>query len=174
MPASIATTMSQNNFQDYIDDFDRTASGAGSGKGTDRFSAQDIRNMFDERGELSKASGAQMVLDYADKAGDAGSRMGGGSERELDRLRGYLNDDSEEPTSTLDDQPIKFAHSPKVAHAKARLAQHQEDVWSGKTGTDLFGDTASTDPAQSFLERYKLKLGKQDDNGNYFEPEQVN
>ena len=162
---------SQGGFQDYIDDFDRTASGAGSSKNKDRFSAEDIRTMFSKRGDLSKAEGAQMVLDYADKADSAGSSMGGGSEAALDKLRGYLDDNSTETTTTPTEQP-NFAHSPKVAHAKARLAQHKEDVLSGKTGTDLFGDTASQNAADSFLHRYKIKLGKQDDNGNYFEPEQ--
>ena len=165
--------MSQNNFQDYIDDFDRKASGAGSDKGKDRFSAQDIRVMFSERGDLSKADGAQMVLDYADQAGKAGSSMGGGSERELDKLRGYLNDTPTEEGNNLEtDEPIAFSHSPKVAHAKARLAQHREDVWSGKTGTDLFGGTSSKDPAESFLHRYKLKLGEKLENGTYLQPEE--
>ena len=81
------------------------------------------------------------------------------------------NPKEEEDNSFETDQPPKFAHSPKVAHAKARLAQWKDDVLSGKTGTDLFGDTASQDASDSFLERYKLKLGKQDDNGNYYEPE---
>ena len=161
MPAFIATTMSQNNFQDYIDDFDRKASGAGSQKGTDRFSAEDIRNMFSERGDLSKAEGAQMVLDYAKKAGSAGSRMGGGSERELDKLRGYLNEKPEK-TETEPDEPIEFVNSPKVAHAKARLSQWKEDVLSGKTGTDSGTNAQSSgnDAADSFLDRYKLKLGE--------------
>ena len=95
------------------------------------------------------------------------------SENDLGAVIRFLSKDEKpkEDNSLETDQPPKFAHSPKVAHAKARLAQHKEDVLSGKTGTDLFGDTASQDAADSFLERYKLKLGKQDANGNYFEPE---
>ena len=95
------------------------------------------------------------------------------STNDLGAVVRFLSKDEKpkEDNSLQTDQPPKFAHSPKVAHAKARLAQHKEDVLSGKTGTDLFGDTASQDAADSFLERYKLKLGKQDDNGNYYEPE---
>ena len=174
MFAYIAITMSQNNFQNYIDDFDRSSSGAGSHKGKDRFSAEDIRVMFSKRGDLSKADGAQMVLDYADQAGDAGSSMGGGSERELDKLRGFLNDNSKKtPAVNLQtDEPPEFAYSPKVAHAQARIDQRKEDVFSGRAASDLWGGTAKTTPAESFLERYKLKLGEQLDNGTYLQPEQ--
>ena len=71
-------------FQRYLDSFDRTSDGAGSGKGTDRFSGKDIRTAFDNRGDLSKAEGAQMVLDYALDSGTEGSKMGGGSKAALD------------------------------------------------------------------------------------------
>ncbi len=93
------------------------------------------------------------------------------SNNDLGALVRFLSTDEKNETSTTPTEQPKFAHSPKVAHAKARLAQHKEDVLSGKTGTDLFGDTFSQDAADSFLERYKLKLGKQDDNDNYFDPE---
>lgn len=86
-------------------------------------------------------------------------------------IRSLYDGGGQETIETPTERP-QFEHSPKVAHAKARLAQHEEDVWSGKTGTDLFGDTASNDPADSFLERYKIKLGEKLDNGNYLEPEQ--
>ena len=162
--------MSQNNFQDYIDDFDRKSSGAGSHKDKDRFSAEDIRVMFSERGDLSKAKGAQMVLDYADQAGDSGSSMGGGSERELDKLRGYLNEKpkNNEPTVNFEtDQPPEFDYSPRVAHAKARLAQHKEDIFSGKLVDNFRGVNSNKDASDNFLNRYMLKLGKPDENGNY-------
>ena len=163
---------SLSEYEDYIDNFNRTTDGAGSHKDKDRFSSLDIMTMFKERGDVSKSDAARMVLDYADDARDSGSSLGGGSERKLKELRGYLKDEKpEEDNSLQTDQPPEFAHSPKVAHAKARLAQYKDDVLSGKTGTDLFGGTASQDASDSFLERYKLKLGKQDDNGNYYEPE---
>lgn len=69
-----------------------------------------------------------------------------------------------------DKTPI--AHSPKVAHAKARIAQYEEDVYSGKYADDLWNNK-SKEASDNFLDRYKMKLGKQDDDGNYFEPEEV-
>lgn len=85
------------NFKSYLDDFDRAASGAGSKKDKDRFSALDIRTAFGNRGDLSKAEGAQMVLDYADRASTEGSSMGGGSKAALDKLRGYVKAGEKEP-----------------------------------------------------------------------------
>ena len=78
-------------FRSYLDSFDRTADGAGSEKGTDRFSGKDIRTAFANRGDLSKAKAAKMVLNYADSAGEEGSKMGGGAESALDKLRGYVD-----------------------------------------------------------------------------------
>jgi len=77
-------------FKKYLDSFDRTADGAGSEKGTDRFSGKDIRTAFDNRGNLSKAEGARMVLDYALDSATDGSKMGGSSLAALDKLRGYV------------------------------------------------------------------------------------
>lgn len=59
--------------------------------------------------------------------------------------------------------------SPELAHAKARVQQHEEDITSGKYTADLYDMNYRPDGAQSFLNRYKEKLGKQLDNGNYIE-----
>ena len=61
------------------------------------------------------------------------------------------------------------AMSPRLAHAQARVKQHEEDIVSGKYTTDLYDQNYRPDGAQSFLNRYKDKLGKQLDNGNYLE-----
>ena len=87
-------------FKSYLDSFDRTADGAGSGKGTDRFSGKDIRTAFDNRGDLSEAEGAQMVLDYALDSATEGSKMGGASRDALDKLRGYVKAGESNPTPT--------------------------------------------------------------------------
>ena len=84
-----------NEFNDYLDGYDRTSKGAGSSKGTDRFSGLDVREAFDNRGDLSKAEGAQAVLDYFDGIKDE-TRHGGGTKAALDNLRGYLNEKPEE------------------------------------------------------------------------------
>ena len=85
-------------FEKYMRNYDREAYGAGSQKdpATDRFSALDVRKMFDKGRDLggSKAEVAEDVLDYAaDYMGR--TKMGGGTARALDRLRGYLKDGGE-------------------------------------------------------------------------------
>ena len=59
--------------------------------------------------------------------------------------------------------------SPELAHAKARVQQHEEDILSGKYTSDLYDMDYRPDGAQSFLNRYKARLGKRLDNGNYHE-----
>jgi hypothetical protein len=86
----------RKEFREYLEDYDRKARGAGSKKKppTDRFSAKDVRYVFDEgrdRG-LSKAAAAEDVLAYAaDLIGE--SKMGGGTRRALDKLKRYLKED---------------------------------------------------------------------------------
>jgi hypothetical protein len=59
--------------------------------------------------------------------------------------------------------------SPNLAHAKARVQQHEEDILTGKYTADLYDMNYRPDGAQSFLNRYKEKLGTQLENGNYHE-----
>lgn len=59
--------------------------------------------------------------------------------------------------------------SPELAHAQARVQQHEEDIVSGKYTADLYDQNYRPDGAQSFLNRYKEKLGERLDNGNYVE-----
>ena len=85
-------------FEKYMRNYDREAYGAGSDKKppTDRFSGLDVRKMFDAGIDMggSKAEVAEDVLDYAaDYMGR--TKMGGGTARALDRLRGYLKDGGE-------------------------------------------------------------------------------
>ena len=104
-------------FQRYLDSFDRTSDGAGSGKGTDRFSGKDIRTAFDNRGDLSKAEGAQMVLDYALDSGTEGSKMGGGSKAALDKLRGYVKAGKSEQTPDDKSTPTPESRAPGSSSA---------------------------------------------------------
>ena len=86
----------RKEFREYLEGYDREARGAGSDKEppTDRFSAKDVRYVFDkglDRG-LSKAAAAEDVLDYAtDLIGR--SKMGGATRAALDKLKGYLKED---------------------------------------------------------------------------------
>ena len=65
------------------------------------------------------------------------------------------------------DKPVEL--SPRLATARARSAQYAEDRVSGQAAKDLYNPEEN--PASGFLERYKLKLGKQLDNGNYLKPD---
>lgn len=102
---------SPDDFDDYIDDYNLRSKGAGSGKDpkASRFSGLDVREMFeagrDKFGE-SKRDAARAVLDYADDM-DGRTRMGGGTEKALDRLRRYLkndNDDDDDGRPSLQEQ----------------------------------------------------------------------
>ena len=59
--------------------------------------------------------------------------------------------------------------SPRLATARARAAQYEEDRVTGQASKDLYDP--GNNPAEGFLERYKLKLGEQLENGNYRRPE---
>ena len=60
----------------------------------------------------------------------------------------------------------KMEMSPEYAEAKARVDQYTEDVVSGRTAKELFGEAPDS---TTFLDRYKLKLGERLENGNYLE-----
>jgi hypothetical protein len=68
---------------------------------------------------------------------------------------------------TSDTKPDEMEMSPEYAEAKARISQYQEDVSSGRTADELFGDAPD---ATSFLDRYRMKLGQRMENGNYRPP----
>ena len=55
--------------------------------------------------------------------------------------------------------------SPRLATARARAAQYEEDRVSGQAAKDLY--SPDENPAQGFLDRYKMRLGERLDNGNY-------
>ena len=63
-------------------------------------------------------------------------------------------------------QPLEEM-SPEYAEAKARISQYQEDVASGRTADELYGDAPDS---SSFLDRYRMKLGERLENGNYRPP----
>jgi len=55
--------------------------------------------------------------------------------------------------------------SPRLATARARAAQYEEDRVSGQAAKDLYDP--GNNPAEGFLERYKMRLGERLENGNY-------
>ena len=76
-------------------------------------------------------------------------------------LRGL---DSETTTET---KPTEY--SPRLATARARALQYEEDRVSGQAAQDLYN--SKENPASGFLDRYKLKLGERLENGNYLAPD---
>ena len=59
--------------------------------------------------------------------------------------------------------------SPRLATARARASQYEEDRVSGQAAKDLYDP--GNNSAEGFLERYKMKLGERLENGNYREPD---
>ena len=89
-------------FEKYLRDYDLKEFGAGSQKdpAVSRLSALDVGKLFKAGRDMggSKAQVAEDVLDYAaDKMGR--TKMGGGTARALDRMRGYLDDEPDQPVS---------------------------------------------------------------------------
>ena len=97
----------RESFEKYLDSYDLKKRGAGSEKDpkVSRFSAKDVGYVFDrgiDRGG-SKSDVARAVLDYADDMMGK-TKMGGGTERALNRLRGFLKD--EDVMKGEPDQPV--------------------------------------------------------------------
>jgi hypothetical protein len=62
--------------------------------------------------------------------------------------------------------PLKDVEvSSRLATARARAAQYEEDRVSGQSAKDLYNP--GDNPGQGFLDRYKMKLGERLENGNY-------
>ena len=72
-------------------------------------------------------------------------------------------------SGTTKSKPTEY--SPRLATARARALQYEEDLVSGQQAADLWN--SAENPASGFLDRYKLKLGKRLENGNYLAPDQV-
>ena len=98
-------------FEKYIDQYDRTALGAGSQKdpATDRFSGLDVNTMFNEGKNLglSDEDAYESTQDYFDSVKDE-TKHGGGTARALAKLRAQaqLDKDTETPVDPIED-PIK-------------------------------------------------------------------
>ena len=78
-----------------------------------------------------------------------------------------LEPEAEEKNYGGDQDNIEL--SPRLATARARALQYEEDRVSGQAMKDLYD--SENNPAEGFLDRYKSKLGKQLDNGYYSQPD---
>ena len=76
-------------------------------------------------------------------------------------LRQLDSGEKEEEAAPLKDVEL----SPRLATARARAAQYEEDRVSGQLAKDLYD--SDNHSAQGFLDRYKIKLGERLENGNY-------
>ena len=56
--------------------------------------------------------------------------------------------------------------STELSEARARVAQHEEDIYNGTYSSNLYDRNYDPTGAQSFLERYKLKLGNMEQRYN--------
>ena len=105
-----------SGYVDYLNTYDRERRGAGSEKGTDRFSGLDIRYAHDAAKDfgVNKYDAANQVLQYARRSEDE-TKMGGTAESALDNLREMLknrtkndpkpNAEPKTPTNTKPEQP---------------------------------------------------------------------
>ena len=104
------------SYVDYLNNYDRKERGAGSSKGTDRFSGLDIRHVRDAAKDfgVDKYDAADQVLQYARRNEDR-TKMGGTARAELDKLRNMLRDrpqddpkpDTDTDTDTTPEEPSR-------------------------------------------------------------------
>ena len=81
-----------------------------------------------------------------------------------DKVRDFIM--GAEGSDEKKDEPLKDIElSERLATARARAAQYEDDRVSGQAAKDLYDP--DNNPASGFLERYKIKLGKQLENGKY-------
>ena len=87
----------------------------------------------------------------------------------INALDGLLDKVSAEDQKALTEpqkpeEPVSV--SPELATARARVQQYEEDVLSGNT---VFGKGAAEQQAEaeSFADRYKKRMGVQNEEGNY-------
>ena len=96
--------------EDNIYKYNTAAYGAGSGKGTERFSKRDIKNLKNQG--YSKAD----IVDYADNIGETGVITdGGGAQRLLDKYRKKLSKNAPgdgDPIEGGDEPPFEYEIDP--------------------------------------------------------------
>jgi len=93
------------SFNDYLADYDLTARGAGSDRGTSRFSGLDVNHVFQNRGEgVSRRDGARAVLDYFDRIKDT-TKHGSSTRRALDTLQGFADEPDPNPNPEPNPSP---------------------------------------------------------------------
>ena len=139
------------SFEDYIDDYNRKAFGAGSGKdpATDRFSGLDVRKMFDagtDKYDLSKREAAEMVLEYADDI-EGKSKMGGGTERALAKLERYMKEGKDDKKPVTDPDEDKD-YVPPPSLVAAQEAYNESDLTRPENQAPRMDTRYTDDPSK--------------------------
>ena len=139
------------SFEDYIDDYNRKAFGAGSGKdpATDRFSGLDVRKMFDagtDKYDLSKREAAEMVLEYADDI-EGRSKMGGGTERALAKLERYMKEGKDDKKPVTDPDEDKD-YVPPPSLVAAQEAYNESDLTRPENQAPRMDTRYTDDPSK--------------------------
>ena len=154
----------RKEFQEYLRDYDRRARGAGSEKdpAVDRFSGLDVRHVFQkgrDRG-LSKSDAARDVLAYAADL-EGRSKMGGATERALEKLRGYLKDEEETPPTHVD--PPRGPAGPNIIPGTnpGQFGDPTRDTPGKFAGSyfDYLGTGETSDPRQFYMYGFEGPVG---------------
>ena len=127
---------------DYLNNYDRTARGAGDSRGTDRFSGLDVRHVYDAAKDfgVDKYDAADQVIQYSRRIEDE-TKMGGASKAALDKLRGILGERPEEATPEPTPEPTPDPE-PTPEPTPAPVEQKPQEV-----NVD-FGDGGIRPPAE--------------------------
>jgi len=112
----------------------------------------------------SAAEYEQMVKDYAKQGFDVKAIDMDGDDF---THANFAIKPAEGTTSDAEDIPVEL--SPRLAHARARVSQYQQDMMDGTAVNDLYNSKDGN--PQAFLDRYKLNLGEKLLNGHYLEPD---
>lgn len=144
---------SDSKFGDYLSGYDRVARGAGSHKGTDRLSGLDVRTMYDAREDfgMSDKDAAQEILDYA-RSNRNNTRMGGGTEDALDKLRAIVRNSPDDKPESNEPVPSMDAElSPSYQRDKENVQAYEDYLdgpytgpFSGRASTDQDDDESKT------------------------------
>ena len=152
----------RKEFQEFLDEYDRTRRGAGSEKEppTDRFSGKDVRYVFREgldRG-LSKADAARDVIDYFDEIRDD-TKYGGKTRKAIKKLRGYLKYEDDDVMQGEDDQVVGVNPLPGTTAGQFGDPTRTDPGMFAGSYFDYLGTGDPSDPRQYYMYGFDGPVG---------------
>ena len=127
------------------------------------------------KSNMGMASNADVIEAHSRQAGEeVDHKKKGNNLSSMGDIKGAIlaewdgsggKEETKEPEGPKEpDAPVSV--SPKLATARARVQQYEEDTLSGRT---VYGKAAEEQQmeAESFYDRYKKKMGVKNDQGNY-------